>query len=129
MQLCKMIEIYLKYDNMHKIGAINALICINNHVNSCINSRLSVALGHKGYRVYFGDTHHYMTSIDVTFHEDSPFFSSPSLSLTPATTSPPPSFSPLVVFHDPLPLVPLSFTSYLRSFSSCLLSSTHFLYS
>ena len=41
MKLCKMIEIYLKYDNMHTIGIINALIYINNHVNSCINSMLS----------------------------------------------------------------------------------------
>ena len=36
-----MIEIYLKYDNMHTFGIINALNCINNHVNSCINSMLS----------------------------------------------------------------------------------------
>ena len=35
---------------------------------------------HKGYRVYFPDTRHYITSADVTFHEDSPFFSPPSLS-------------------------------------------------
>ena len=42
MKLCKMIEIYLKYDNMHTIGVINAFICINNHVNSCINSMLSI---------------------------------------------------------------------------------------
>ena len=26
----------------------------------------------KGYRVFFPDTRHYMTSVDVTFHEDSP---------------------------------------------------------
>ena len=42
MKLCKMIEIYLKYDNMHTIRTINAFICINNHVNSCLNSILSV---------------------------------------------------------------------------------------
>ena len=36
-----MIEIYLKYDNMHVFGMINALNCINNHVNSCKNSMLS----------------------------------------------------------------------------------------
>ena len=36
-----MIEIYLKYDNMHTFGIINAFNCINNHVNSCINSMLS----------------------------------------------------------------------------------------
>ena len=35
-----MIEIYLKYDNMHTIGVINAFICINNRVKSCINSML-----------------------------------------------------------------------------------------
>ena len=38
-----MIEIYLKYDNIHIFGIINAFICINNHVNSCINSMLSLA--------------------------------------------------------------------------------------
>ena len=38
-----------------------------------------------------------MTSIDVTFHEDSPFFSPPSFSLTPAVASPPLGFPPLVV--------------------------------
>ena len=37
-----MIEIYLKYDNMHTFGMINALNCINNHVNSFINSMLSI---------------------------------------------------------------------------------------
>ena len=42
MKLYKMIEIYLKYDNMHTFGIINAFICINNHVNSCINSMLSI---------------------------------------------------------------------------------------
>ena len=42
MKLYKMIEIYLKYDNMHTIRTINVFICINNHVNSCINSMLSV---------------------------------------------------------------------------------------
>ena len=41
MKLCKMIEIDLKYDSMHTIRTINAFICINNHVNSCINSMLS----------------------------------------------------------------------------------------
>ena len=40
-KLYKMIEIYLKYDNMHTFGIINAFICINNHVNSFINSMLS----------------------------------------------------------------------------------------
>ena len=37
-----MIKIYLKYDNMHTFRVINAFICINNHVNSCINSMLSI---------------------------------------------------------------------------------------
>ena len=36
-----MIEILLKYDNMHIIGVINALNCINNHIITCINSMLS----------------------------------------------------------------------------------------
>ena len=41
MKLHKMIEIYLKYDNMHIVETINAFICINNHVNSCIKCILS----------------------------------------------------------------------------------------
>ena len=39
-----MIEIYLKYDNMHIFGMINAFNCINNHVISCINSMLSIIM-------------------------------------------------------------------------------------
>ena len=37
-----MIEIYLKHDNMHIFGMINAFNCINNHVISCISSMLSM---------------------------------------------------------------------------------------
>ena len=59
----------------------------------------------KGYRVYFPDTRHYMTSADVTFHEDSPFFSPPSPSPTLIATFPPPSFPALVVTVDPYPSV------------------------
>ena len=46
MKLCRMIEIYLNYDNMHTIRTINVFICINNHVNSCINSMLSGCPSH-----------------------------------------------------------------------------------
>ena len=42
MKLHKMIEICLKDDNMHIFVMINALICINNYVITCINSMLSV---------------------------------------------------------------------------------------
>ena len=42
MNLDKMIEICLKDDNMHIFVMINALICINNCVITCINSMLSV---------------------------------------------------------------------------------------
>ena len=41
MNLQKMIEIYSKYDNMHIFVMINALICINNYIITCINSMLS----------------------------------------------------------------------------------------
>ena len=41
MNLHKMIEICLKDDNMHTFIMINALICINNYVITCINSMLS----------------------------------------------------------------------------------------
>ena len=36
-----MIEMYLKYDNIHTNVIINVFICINNHVNSSINYILS----------------------------------------------------------------------------------------
>ena len=41
MNLRKMIEICLKDDNMHIFVMINALICINNYIITCINSMLS----------------------------------------------------------------------------------------
>ena len=41
MNLHKMIEIFLKDDNMHIFVMINALICINNYIITCINSMLS----------------------------------------------------------------------------------------
>ena len=41
LKLHKMIDMQLKYDNMHTNGIFNALICVNNHVNSCINCILS----------------------------------------------------------------------------------------
>ena len=44
MNLHKMIEICLKDDNMHIFVMINALICINNYVITCINSKLSRAI-------------------------------------------------------------------------------------
>ena len=37
-----MIDMHLKHDNMHTNGTFNALICINNHVNSCINYMLLI---------------------------------------------------------------------------------------
>ena len=41
-KLYKMIEIYLKYDNMNTFRVLNSFICINNYVNSCINSMSSL---------------------------------------------------------------------------------------
>ena len=43
-KLHKMIEMHLKYDNMHTNKIFNAFNCINNHVNSCINCMLSVPM-------------------------------------------------------------------------------------
>ena len=37
-----MIDMHLKYDNMHTSGTFNTLICINYHVNLCINCMLSI---------------------------------------------------------------------------------------
>ena len=48
MNLHKMIEIFLKDDNMHTFIMINALICINNYVITCINSMLSVYFKRSG---------------------------------------------------------------------------------
>ena len=45
MKLYKLIEIYLKYDNIHTNVIINVFICINNHVNSCTNFMLSMLEG------------------------------------------------------------------------------------
>ena len=42
MKLCKTIEIYLKYDNIHTIVIINGFIYINNNLNSCIKCMLSM---------------------------------------------------------------------------------------
>ena len=41
LKLHKMIEMHSKYDNMHTNVIFNALNCINNHVNSCINCTIS----------------------------------------------------------------------------------------
>ena len=37
-----MMDIHSKYVNMHTNEKFNTLICVNNHVNSCINYMLSV---------------------------------------------------------------------------------------
>ena len=44
MNLHKMIEICLKDDNMHRFVMINALICINIYVITCINNMLSLII-------------------------------------------------------------------------------------
>ena len=49
MNLHKMIEICLKDDNMHRFVMINALICMNNYVITCINSMLSIEINTKAF--------------------------------------------------------------------------------
>ena len=44
LKLDRMIDMHLKYDNMPTNGIFNALICINNHVNSYISCMLSVLI-------------------------------------------------------------------------------------
>ena len=61
----------------------------------------------KGYRVYFPNTRRYMTFVDVTFHEDAPFFSPPSLSPILAFASPPPGFPPWWSLPIPILQFPL----------------------
>ena len=58
-----MIEIYLKYDNMYTFGVINAFICINNHVNSCINNMLSIMHNNKIFNVLIYINNHIITCI------------------------------------------------------------------
>ena len=41
LKLHKMLDMHLKYDNMYTNRIFNALICINNHINSYINCMLS----------------------------------------------------------------------------------------
>ena len=48
MKLHEMIEMYLKYDNMHTNRIFNALNCINNHVNSYTNCMLSLVQDNHG---------------------------------------------------------------------------------
>ena len=43
----------------------------------------------KGYRVYFPDQHQYVTSADVTFHEDIPYFTSTQTGYDISSPSPP----------------------------------------
>ena len=50
LKLHKMIEMYSKYDNMHTNRIFNALNCINNHVNLCINCMLSLGYNEIGQR-------------------------------------------------------------------------------
>ena len=59
----------------------------------------------RGYRVYFPDMRHYITSIDVTFHEDVPYFSSSTTPLRAPISLPlifplflPPPCLPLMIF-------------------------------
>ncbi|RVW27868.1 hypothetical protein CK203_084964 [Vitis vinifera] len=57
----------------------------------------------KGYRCYSLETHRYFISVDVTFFEDSPFFSTTSESLPVSEVLPIPIVSP----PDAMPLRPL----------------------
>ena len=59
----------------------------------------------KGYRVYFPDRHQYVTSADVTFHEDIPYFAS-TQSGDISSPSLPPSVSATTVI-DPPTTVPI----------------------
>ncbi|XP_078447196.1 uncharacterized protein LOC144716056 [Wolffia australiana] len=76
------------------------------------------ARNQKGYRVYFPDRHHYVTSADVTFHEDVPYFaptqsngdiSSPALSSLPSS---------LPVSNTIIPALPPSLSAPLPAASS-----------
>ena len=62
----------------------------------------------KGYRVYFPDRRQYVTSADVTFHEDVPYFTSPQSSEDFSSSSLPPSVSATTVTDLPMTvLIPL----------------------
>ena len=55
----------------------------------------------KGYRIYFPVTHHYITSADVTFHEDVPFFSQTPLVPTPRLSTDSPTSNPVMIIPSP----------------------------
>ena len=87
----------------------------------------------KGYRVYFPDRRQYVTSADVTFHEDVPYFtstpsgadlSSPflptSVSTTPVTNIPPTVLIPLPEVSPPSASLPSDPSSESESASSPL---------
>ena len=67
---------------------------------------VAYSMTQKGYWVYFPVAHLNMTYANVTFHEDSPFFSLPLLSSTTVAASPSLGYPLLLVTTDPCPLVP-----------------------
>ena len=53
LKLNKMIDMHLKFNNMHINRILNALNCINNHLNSCINYMLSITSTYNAEHMYF----------------------------------------------------------------------------
>nr|CAN81594.1 hypothetical protein VITISV_042175 [Vitis vinifera] len=100
----------------HLIAPSTPAVCISTDAPLLIHSRLghpSLSKLQKGYRCYSSETHRYFLSANVTFFEDSPFFSTseslpvsevyhrrhrvavpPSLADVPADSLPIPSASP-----------------------------------
>ena len=87
----------------------------------------------KGYRVYFPDRRQYVTSADVTFHEDVPYFTStpsgdnlsspsllPSVSATPVSDLPVTVSIPLPEVSPPLAYLPSDPSSEPESSSSAI---------
>ena len=62
----------------------------------------------KGYRIYFPDQHQYVTSADVTFHEDVPYFSSTQSADDISSSSLPPSVSATTISDLPVLMSPSS---------------------
>ena len=85
LKLHKMIDMHLKYDNMHTNGTFNVLNCMNNHVDSCINCMLSTSTS--GIHVFLASRSSWVIDSGASAH----MIGTPStLSyLTPTTTYPP----------------------------------------
>ena len=65
-----MIDMHSKYDNMHKNGLFDALICINNHIIACVNCMLSSS----SYFITFIDNFSWFGWVYLVRYESKAFY-------------------------------------------------------